>query len=649
MNITRSNRLNWLLALTPALALSACGDKGSDDGSGGSQCIGGKCDEVAPEDFSCQNLVDGSGRGGNVLEQLSDPFAEFALKRGPDGCPESFAEVMERLRLNDTEGCDDAGSGMTTKFISETEPFAEGSGLRSVVTRRCGGRGEHELIFSLFGVRAGSPLPGAAEVMAFDPESGEYNYYEVNGNEAEFFGSSSDFIAGNGGRCKQCHTAGGLVMKELRNPWLHWEQLGDSPGRLIDDNPDDLGSSKFSRGSSMESLTKAGNRVWNERRIQLLTDAEGDFTPKDMLRPLFCGTQVMLDTISTSRSEPTRVPDGVFAHCKMFGTNSCGGTHFGESGGVSIESGVYTAATEAAGQSVAQVQEPDTVFPGVFIEPSQIDIDYMDKLVDAGVIDDDFITDVLAVDFTRAVFSDARCELLEFAPEWDDLPESGEPPAGGDTGGDTGGMDTGAGDTAGGETGSADGMGGTTGSAAATPCCEPTPGTSGCATDAALESCVCGEDDFCCTNEWDDICVQVATDSCGAQCSAAAAAPTQASGFGTLPTQREATPETLRAAFIANLQAFGPEAGTPADQLLNALQNVEDTENQRERVTAFLSTCGERPDAEFMSDVLQSIELGRRKASALHVFEFPATMATLNQGPMEGTHLDPATCELAVD
>jgi hypothetical protein len=35
--------------------------------------------------------------------------------------------------------------------------------------------------------------------------------------------------------------------------------------------------------------------------------------------------------------------------------------------------------------------------------------------------------------------------------------------------------------------------------------------------DAALEGCVCGLDDFCCSTEWDDLCVQEAGD-CGAAC-----------------------------------------------------------------------------------------------------------------------------------
>ena len=35
--------------------------------------------------------------------------------------------------------------------------------------------------------------------------------------------------------------------------------------------------------------------------------------------------------------------------------------------------------------------------------------------------------------------------------------------------------------------------------------------------DAALEACVCGLDDYCCSTEWDDLCVQEAGD-CGAAC-----------------------------------------------------------------------------------------------------------------------------------
>ncbi|MBI3178475.1 MAG: hypothetical protein HYZ27_02365, partial [Deltaproteobacteria bacterium] len=37
-------------------------------------------------------------------------------------------------------------------------------------------------------------------------------------------------------------------------------------------------------------------------------------------------------------------------------------------------------------------------------------------------------------------------------------------------------------------------------------CCVATPGVTGC-TDAGVQSCVCAQDSYCCTNEWDSICV----------------------------------------------------------------------------------------------------------------------------------------------
>jgi hypothetical protein len=61
----------------------------------------------------------------------------------------------------------------------------------------------------------------------------------------------------------------------------------------------------------------------------------------------------------------------------------------------------------------------DTVFDYVFIERSHIDNDYINQLKAAGIIDDDFIKDVLMVDFTRHVFSDDRCGLATLLPDMD--------------------------------------------------------------------------------------------------------------------------------------------------------------------------------------------------------------------------------------
>ena len=47
-------------------------------------------------------------------------------------------------------------------------------------------------------------------------------------------------------------------------------------------------------------------------------------------------------------------------------------------------------------------------------------------------------------------------------------------------------------------------------------CCEPN-GTPGC-TDATIQLCTCAQDPFCCTDEWDDLCVEGSALACDSGC-----------------------------------------------------------------------------------------------------------------------------------
>src|SRR5690349_13048330 len=153
---------------------------------------------------------------------------------------------------------------------------------------------------SLFGIKANGTLPAAAEMIAFDPESKEFNYYEVSGGRWTYFGSSSDFVEkgpgqGDTRRCANCHTGGGLVMKELDTPWVNWTGHFQTPGtnKVIDANKDDLGSE--SSGANMESVVNAGNREWTKTRVtNALNPMRSDV--KALLRPLFCTVEHNIDT-----------------------------------------------------------------------------------------------------------------------------------------------------------------------------------------------------------------------------------------------------------------------------------------------------------------------------------------------------------------
>jgi hypothetical protein len=217
-------------------------------------------------------------------------------------------------------------------------------------------------------------------------------------------------------------------MKELRNPWQNWEGFNTTSRALIDEHEDDLNDVGF--GASMEFLTTTGNSAWNATKLAILADPSGGFEVRDLLRPLFCGDEFNLDTGGTSGGGSFReLPLGFFAHCKLLGAN-CNDTHFGESGGVPIDNATYVAATSAAGQIYPGPDTLDTHFAMVFVEPAMADIDFIEKAITAGILDEDFVLDVLSIDFTRPVFSESRCGLLDFAPQWGDLQASPDPLAG---------------------------------------------------------------------------------------------------------------------------------------------------------------------------------------------------------------------------
>lgn len=67
----------------------------------------------------------------------------------------------------------------------------------------------------------------------------------------------------------------------------------------------------------------------------------------------------------------------------------------------------------------------------------------------------------------------------------------------------------------------------------ASPCCEPLFERVGCV-DADLQECVCTIDEFCCTTEWDQTCVDVAIEDCDAVCihDGSCCAPSTARGCG---------------------------------------------------------------------------------------------------------------------
>jgi hypothetical protein len=314
---------------------------------------------------------------------------------------------------------------------------------RAVVTRACNGRPKHGVVFSLFGVRAGaSSLPPNVEIMAFDESAGVFNYYETDGSEIKWFGNSKDMLAGSPDgqtrRCAQCHTEGGMVMKELDTPWNHWEGHMDIPGasELVSSNQALLGTKNS--GAELEGLVKAANRVWNDARI---AHAKEKLTAKEILEPIFCTKQINLDNGADFFS-PTDGKKGTCSNDETLTCNEDAECGDGNScstgslisripsdafldkrlksfGSINVSHDDYQAMLAAKGSRVDGMPGGivDTVFDFIFPEKAAITMDYESKLVAAGIVDEELLKDIAMVDFTRHIFSEDRCGLLEFAPD----------------------------------------------------------------------------------------------------------------------------------------------------------------------------------------------------------------------------------------
>ena len=423
-----------LVSLSLVLSTACAADSGGGDSA---ECTGDKCDSLDGDDKPLESpcddaLFDRSGRDFLPERLAEDALIKHVYMDADDGCPVTFDEIMAVLKKNDDTGCVGGPSdakGLATRVVTEQAQLngtSEGAGYRVITSRTCGGREQFGLLFSLFGFAdapgaeaaglhpGGTANPGEVEIIAFDEANGVFNYYKEIGGKMGFFGSSSDFVVqGPGGPnltdergCANCHPGGGIVMKELQFPWPHWENQFESPGagELIASREAVLGAVEDAPNLE-EEIILPGNQAWNRRKVQLLRDHP---SVGKLLEPLFCPVQVNVASAnSKSRIGPRFLFDSQLA--SLAGGNTAAT--------VTLTSSHYDRIIDAIGQVVPGTDKADVVAAMTFIERSLEDQDYVEQLIEAGIIDAGFRDDVLMVDFTRPTLSDERCDLLQFAPD----------------------------------------------------------------------------------------------------------------------------------------------------------------------------------------------------------------------------------------
>ena len=404
-------------------------------------------DEPAP--VSPCDVVDARGKGTTVdVSDFGDPVARLVLSRG---CPKTFDEVNKVLAEVDARDCDDDGfSPMRTTLLSERAQMRgtpDGSMdecaqkpiaiFRGVVQRNCGGRPSYGLFGSLAPLATvQDKLPDLIEMIGFDPKTGTFRFYTYEEERWRYHGDSFDMLEGmapdGARRCAACHVGGGLVMKELDPPWLHWEGRTTTVGVLeMLNKHESLGSRSHGAvtdfrpaGKELEDAIIAGNEAWIAKRIE---HQRANAPLKRLLRPLFCDEEINLSTAGQSPSPPTATTGeegkfelpvaGFLAAKRLVGPET-----------IKIDVANYHQVLAKANQRIdtfcdkplltdADETIVDTIFDFAYPHRSSIDNQAVDALVEAGIIDEAFVRAVLAVDLTRPVFSEARCGLLEHVPD----------------------------------------------------------------------------------------------------------------------------------------------------------------------------------------------------------------------------------------
>ncbi len=263
------------------------------------------------------------------------------------------------------------------------------------------------------------------ELIAWDYQKKLFNFYELigNGGSANWFyrGNSQDILNDNQWlyrsstpkfgrtlRCSACHTSGGPIMKELTPPHNDWWTLkrpltfGSSrPSAQVKSWLNELqDASAFSqavqRGNLKLQLSPTYQQIKSRQSLQ------------EQLRPLFCETEINI------QSSPTLFEQNL----GNFSVNS------------SVLLNPFFSQTQLS-FSKPRYNSLVSKFQLRFPENNQADADHVwltpvkgysdllaiQVLLKKGLIDSEFIYDVLAVDAKKNIFSNKRCQLLKLLPQ----------------------------------------------------------------------------------------------------------------------------------------------------------------------------------------------------------------------------------------
>lgn len=267
------------------------------------------------------------------------------------------------------------------------------------------------------------------EVMAWDHQKGAYSYWELMGREGKlawfYRGDGREVLDqvvgvqpvvgpgrfGSGLRCAGCHTLGGPVMKELDGPHNDWWRAA---------RPFPLGGAKLVPGSlPAEVFAKAEDASAFRSRV-LAGMAQWVHSPQGPAkRPLPQAMRSLMGAMEVnlvSDAQPNEAKGAQVAIPAAFFVDPFLAPNAAP---VLLPRAAYESAAKAAGYRFAPegAKAPDA--DHAFLAPvrGHQDALVVKELLRDFLLDEELVADVLAVDFTQALYSQQRASLLRFVPE----------------------------------------------------------------------------------------------------------------------------------------------------------------------------------------------------------------------------------------
>ena len=368
---------------------------------------------------------------GKAVLNNSDALGKLLLSSG--ACPPNVFELRARLLA--------AGATIKTTFVANRGFHNPGDGSFSmfeIVSGKLSPLGieiaDGEFLFGHFTGTSGSKLIAnqqpdglMVELIAWDPVKQVFNFYEVigDGQRSQWFyrGDSMDIMAdvellhrqpvptrpqfGKRLRCSGCHTAGGLIMKELAGPHNDW-WMSNRPLPFGSQKPDPE-LLRILKGLVDADALAASVKVGaaHLKASEKFQAARKTRSFQEQLRPLFCPVELNLESDAQpfdDKAAQLTIPSDFFVDPRLARKD------------IVISRAHYDAALAALKVSFPEISRADADHGWLTPVKAFSDTEVIESLINEGLIDREFAIDVLAVDMTNPVFSAARCSLLRLLP-----------------------------------------------------------------------------------------------------------------------------------------------------------------------------------------------------------------------------------------